>query len=316
MGKKDLKSDLIELFLEDNDLRIIIREICKDDSLDKGASNRFYDKDKYDYTTNNTDSIKKEHSVLPDWFSKNKDDENKNLKMQLKDSEEIISDLRDEIRNLKNKISTDKEIYDAANQENLRMKSIISNQKSENEQLLLNFHNAEEENNSLKRNIRSLQEKFKQAQEKVDYQENVLSQRFAKGWELFCSYQNVSEQSKRLLSGVFVKSNSFTSFICGGSQDRSLEKIWDVIKGCLSQGNTKDAEILWDIFEYDVELVNSAKTERIYEILQVEIGESFDLDVHTLAAGSRAQGNIQEVYLLGYKNIYAGRIERKSIVSV
>lgn len=144
-----------------------------------------------------------------------------------------------------------------------------------------------------------------------------MEQRFQKGWELFEAYQNVDEHTKQLLHyGVFTQETNFMSFICGGAQTDSLEKLWDVLKECIMFGNEKDSQILWDIFEYCIELVNSSKTQAKYEIMPVTEGDKYDCDIHMEGPNSLAQGKVINVYLPGYKNTYNNKILRKSIVQV
>lgn len=144
-----------------------------------------------------------------------------------------------------------------------------------------------------------------------------LAERFARGWELFEQYPNVSEHTRQILhNGVFTQEASFMSFICGGAQPTSLEKLWEALRDCIMRGEQSDAEILWDIFEYCLELVNASRTQAKYEILAVEEGDSFDPDCHTEGPDSKAQGTVRTIYLRGYRNTYGDKIMKKSIVQV
>lgn len=143
-----------------------------------------------------------------------------------------------------------------------------------------------------------------------------LQQRFSRGWQLFGSYQRIDAHVQQLLHSVFTQPDHFEAFICGCAQDMALEKIWDVMKSCAKGGNLEDKSILWDVFCYCIDLVNMSKTEKIYEILAVQLGDEFDLEEHTLAPGSPAQGSISKILLPGYRNVYSGHIERKSLVSI
>ncbi len=144
-----------------------------------------------------------------------------------------------------------------------------------------------------------------------------LAQRFGRGWELFQRYQKVGAHARQILGAtVFVRDDNFTSFICGGAQSRSLETLWDVTHECVMSGRREDAEILWDIFAYCVELVNSTKGQDIYTISEVNEGDRFDSDVQTEGPRSRAQGRVLEIYILGYRNNHNGKVIRKSVVRV
>ena len=162
---------------------------------------------------------------------------------------------------------------------------------------------------------KSLQQDLDAANQKISDLEGQLQQRFARGWELFQKYQSLGAHARQLLQGVFTRDN-FMSFICGGAQTESLEKIWDVLRECVMNSRQHDAKILWDVFEYSLELVNSSRAQVSYSILPVSDGDRFDSDLHTEAPGSRAQGNVARVYLPGFRNDYNRRIIRKSIVQV
>lgn len=166
------------------------------------------------------------------------------------------------------------------------------------------------ENQRLEQHERSLEKANKSLQSQME-------QRFSHGWELFEAYQNVDDHTKQILhNGVFTQETNFMSFICGGAQTSSLEKLWDALKECIMYDQQKDAKILWDIFKYCIKLVNSSKTQAKYEVLPVNEGDRFDLDIHTEGPKSLAQGNVVNVYLPGYKNTYNGKIIKKSIVQV
>ena len=209
--------------------------------------------------------------------------------------------------------------------ENLRLQQRVKELEAEKNSALKRVTTAERqleilrgENLRLKNSQQDAAE-FKRAldaaQEKISEQEAQLQQRFADGWELYQKYCRVGAHARQLLQGVFVRDN-FTSFICGGAQVDSLEKIWDVLRECVMSSRKQDAEILWAVFEYCLELVNSSKAQASYSILPVKVGERFDSEIHSEAPGSRAQGKISAVYLPGFQNEYSGRIIKKSIVQV
>lgn len=196
--------------------------------------------------------------------------------------------------------------------ENMRLRNSLS----QSEQRVKNL---QREADNLQRDYQS---ELETAQKKISLLENSISelkwqneQRFARGWELFQKYQRVGSHARQLLQGVFPHEN-FTSFICGGAQVNSLETLWDVLRECVMNHRQQDAEILWEVFEYCLELVNSSKAQASYSVLPVNVGERFDSDIHSEAPGSRAQGKISAVCLPGYRNDYSGKIIKKSIVQV
>lgn len=139
---------------------------------------------------------------------------------------------------------------------------------------------------------------------------------FERGWRLFQDYQRVGAHARQILdSGVFPR-NNFLAFICGGAQANSLEIIWDVVRDCALSGDNSDAKILWQIFEFCIELVNSSRAQASYQILPVQAGDRFDPDFQLEGPNSRSQGYISAVLIRGFQNNYNCRVIRKSIVQV
>lgn len=168
---------------------------------------------------------------------------------------------------------------------------------------------------ALQRDFDAAQDKISHLQGIVDRKEDELQARFADGWELFQKYRRVGSHARQLLRGVFPH-DDFTSFICGGAQTNSLETLWDVLRECIMNGRQQDADILWEVFEYCLEIVNASKAQAGYSVLPVNVGDRFDSEFHSESPGSRAQGKISNVCLPGYRNDYNGRIIRKSVVQV
>ena len=211
----------------------------------------------------------------------------------LEEAQQKAHNLQTESDKWKNAYQTEKRNSDTLR---VRSQSEIDGLKQENQRLEQRKHSLERANKSL---------------------QSQLEQRFAHGWELFEEYQNVSDHTKQLLhNAVFTQETDFMAFICGGAQTSSLERLWDALRECIMYGQKKDAEILWNLFEYCIKLVNSTKTQAKYEILPVNEGDRFDSDVHTEGPSSLAQGNVVHVYLPGYKNTYNEKIIKKSIVQV
>ena len=140
--------------------------------------------------------------------------------------------------------------------------------------------------------------------------------RFAQGWQLYQRYADVSSYIRNLLEGAIPR-EGFEPFIVGLSQDRSLGRIWDAVREAMMKtGSEEELATLWDIFQYSLLLVNQATAEDLYEIAKVQPGDAFDLEQHTPMDGSPAEGAITEVFLPGYRNLYSGTLERKSLVQV
>ena len=67
---------------------------------------------------------------------------------------------------------------------------------------------------------------------------------------------------------------------------------------------------------YFLNVVNEGKTEDVYQIDEVSIGDNYDKSIHSIDLNSRVQGTVTRVFLPGYSNIYNGSNVRKSIVRI
>ena len=237
-------------------------------------------------------------------------------------AERQLGDLRSDNFRLKNNLSeAQRRVEDLERQiqnaqyKNSRLESSLSQSERSSKALQSKLAEWQETFTREQQRAKTLQQDLDAANRKISDLEGQLQQRFARGWELFQKYQSVGSHARQLLQGVFTRDN-FMSFICGGAQSESLEKIWDVLRECVMNSRQHDAEILCEVFEYSLELVNSSRGQGSYSILPVNVGDRFDSDIHTEAPGSRAQGRVAQVYLPGFRNDYNRRIIRKSIVQV
>ena len=152
--------------------------------------------------------------------------------------------------------------------------------------------------------------------EDLQQAEQELSQRFAQGWQLYEAYQEVDDYYRGLLSDVMARPG-FEAFIVGLSQDRSLQKIWDVTREAVMKGHDDDtAKTLWRLFQYSMDLVNQGRSQDLYAVEDVKVGDFYDIDLHALTVDSRNQGCLTEVYLPGYRNVSTGKIVHKSQVKI
>lgn len=229
------------------------------------------------------------------------EDENFRLKNSLSQSQQRVKNLEEQIQN--------------AQYKNSRLENSLSQSERSSKDLQSKLAEWQKTFTREQQRAESLQQELDAANLKISDLEGQLQQRFSRGWQLFQKYQSLGAHSRQLLQGVFTRDN-FTSFICGCAQSESLEKIWDVLRECVMNSRQHDAEILWQVFEYSLELVNSSRAQVSYSILPVSEGDRFDSELHSEAPGSRAQGKVAQVHLPGFRNDYNRRIIRKSIVQV
>lgn len=239
----------------------------------------------------------------------------KKLQESLQSANQQISDLKMQMEGRKEEQQKEKNTHDEEKlrmmeKENQRLSGEVNDLQAKNQNLSGEVKDLQAKNQNLSDEVKDLQAKNHALQEQLDA-------RFSRGWELFEAYRKVSEHTRQILhNGVFTQEASFMSFICGGAQLTALDRLWDALRDCVLRGQQDDEEILWDIFEYCLELVNASRTQAKYEILSVKVGDSFDSDCHSEGPNSKAQGIVRKVYLQGYRNTYSDRIMKKSIVQV
>ena len=187
-------------------------------------------------------------------------------------------------------------------------------QKRRADQLQQTF---QEESQRLKDDKDRAERKMSQLQSSIKQLQEQLNERFGRGWELFQKYHYLGDHSRQILgTAVFQREDDFTSFICSAAQPNSLEIIWDTARDATFNDQSRDAETLWQIFLYALELVNSSRAQASYSVLPVSLGDKFDTDFHAEGPNSRAQGIVSQIFIAGFKNNYSGKIHRKSIVQV
>lgn len=167
----------------------------------------------------------------------------------------------------------------------------------------------------IKKNLGKCENDLNNANEKNEELKGKLQQRFADGWTLYQEISEVSDDRKNDLPNV-LKCDSFASFICSGAQLQTLEHIWDAALSA-RRDNKQYADLFWRIFVYCVKLVNLANGKELIEILNPQIGDNYNTEQHsTTGTDSKAQGNVREIILAGYKNTYKKKIEKKSNVRI
>lgn len=131
----------------------------------------------------------------------------------------------------------------------------------------------------------------------------------------FYQYQNLSEQCRDALSGIFM-GDSFEEFLACGVQPANIDTLWEFSRGQALKGNLEDTEILEQIIAYFVRLYNKTNKSPVLGFQNVSIGDAFDVDLHIRTQSSRAAGTISRVLITGLTNAFTGEIIKKSVVEV
>lgn len=204
-----------------------------------------------------------------------------------------------------------------------QLENTVSALKERNEVLAQEAGQYKAAVNKLHENIQSLRNDLEVQKKKslaleneAEQKEEALQSRFAAGYACFMAYQELDAECKRDLSGVIRHGEDFESFICCLAQSRTLEKIWDEMLACVMNGSQDSVNILDDIFNYSMSLINKTLSQPYYERLSVQEGAPYDTDLERLVPDSPNQGQVQAVYLEGFRNRYSHQVIRKSLVSL
>lgn len=138
---------------------------------------------------------------------------------------------------------------------------------------------------------------------------------FQRQTHTFYQYQHLSAQSKEALSGVF-RGDSFEEFLACGVQPGNIDTLWEFSRNQALEENLKDVEILEQIIAYFVRLYNGTNESPILAFQKVNVGDSFDADLHIRTQKSKAAGTITKILITGLTNAYTGEVIKKTVVEV
>lgn len=211
-----------------------------------------------------------------------------------------------------------------------QMQREVAQAQEERDQARRQCHDLEQKETVLRQHLEQVQREAAQARQEreraqgeaqslrqeAEDADKALSQRFAEGWRLYQQYQQVSDYLRDLLTGVFARPG-FEAFIIGAAQERSLRPLWSATREALMKcRDESSANILWDIFQYSLSLVNQSRSDDVFVLEDVAVGDRYDIERHALTGGSRVQGTVRVVHLPGYRNVRTGDIVCKSLVEI
>ena len=139
---------------------------------------------------------------------------------------------------------------------------------------------------------------------------------FERGQELFAAVQSLPASYTTYI-GFEVKFDDLESFIISSTMKQSVvERIRDAAKNAALSNDISSFNVLWAYFEYACELFNKGREKDIFVIDSVSEGDSYVVHDYEAVQGSASRGNIQTIYIKGFKNAYNGDRLRKSCVRV
>lgn len=138
---------------------------------------------------------------------------------------------------------------------------------------------------------------------------------FQRQTHTFYKYQSLSDSCREALSGIF-KGTSFEEFLACGVQPGNIDALWEFSRIEALKGNLTDVAILEDIIAYFVHLYNGTNDSPILGIQEVDVGDTFDVDLHIRTQKSKPAGVITNIILTGLTNAFTGEVIKKSVVEI
>lgn len=142
---------------------------------------------------------------------------------------------------------------------------------------------------------------------------SAWEQEFAEPAKFYRVYKSLPQGIRGRFTDIIADS-SVVAFISTGSNIEYVEMFWDAMKRNYAELGA-EREALLQIFAYLLELCNAYQGEQVYELLNDEIGKSFDDDIHMRSDScSKYSGRIEKVLLPGIWNNRSGGANRKALV--
>ena len=269
------------------------------------------------------ESLKKEHQQINDIMTQKM----KNYGIQ---GEEAMGLLDTILSIFSHQEKTHKKNTDTLKQEQNRLNEEVLHVKDTNRKVSSELNNTQNELAQLQQKYQELSIAYDKLHSnhgelekelrayKVQNQElaEKLRLSFERGQELFAAVQSLPESYTTYI-GFEVKFDDLESFIISSTMKQSvLERIWDAAKNAALSNDTGSFNVLWAYFEYACELFNKGREKDIFVIDSVTEGDSYVVHDYEAVQGSASRGNIQTIYIKGFKNAYNGDRLRKSCVRV
>lgn len=228
--------------------------------------------------------------------------QNDMLQKTVNESSQQISDLNYEISQLKTNLANTTE------QLNHWKKKTVDNEEKY-KSLEVDCQQLKKDKGELETTCKNYKKENKALQEK-------LKLSFEKGQDLFAAVQVLPESYIDYIRAE-VQLNNLESFIISSTiSQRVLERIWESAKQAAVSEDTASFKVLWSYFEYACNLFNKGRGNETIIIDTVAVGDTYNVHDHDAVSGSASRGDIQRIYIKGFKNSYREERVRKSCVRV
>lgn len=263
------------------------------------------------------------------------DEEYENLQSQysqIKDEKGNLQRYIDDLHEEKNELEHKKKILEVELEENTekicKLERDFVRLYKENEALKVNLikceTNLDRANNvinDIKNEAGKMIDSMKEKIKKAEKQKEILDY-FSNGYgeidSMFKIYQQLNEDIRDELQGIFGNADTPIIFFCNALQENHLDNFWDYISNKINSGKI-DRNIeksLCKLFDFCFDMVNSSQQKPLYKRLQVQKGFDFDNTYMIKTADSSQLGIVKEVKLAGYVYTLTNNVVRRSLVQV
>lgn len=245
------------------------------------------------------------------------DEEYKILQSQCIQIKKEKSDLEQKQKSLEEDLKTTNEEKYKLEQKNYDL--IIDNTKlrEEKRQIEKKLYECEKNLNKVNEIIDSMQQEIEEAQKQKNRLE-YFSNSYGEIDSMFKTYQQLNEDIRDELQGIFGNADTPVMFFCNALQENHLDNFWDYISNKINSGKI-DRNIeksLCKLFDFCFDMVNNSQQKPLYKRLQVQKGFDFDNTYMIKTTDSSQLGNVKEVKLAGYVYTLSNKIVRRSLVLV
>lgn len=247
------------------------------------------------------------------------------LEVEIKKNKEKIYELKDDFyKSMEHKCKKNDVLKISLNKCEERLSKINEENDILKEKLIKYETNLDRANNAINdikneagKMIDSMKEKIKEAQQQkeiLDY----FSNRYGEIDSMFKIYQQLNEDIRHELQGIFGNANTPIIFFCNALQESHLDNFWDYISNKINSGKIdKNIEKnLCKLFDFCFDMVNSSQQKPRYKRLQIQEGFDFDNTYMIKTADSNQLGTVKEVKLAGYVYTLTNNVVRRSLVQV
>lgn len=246
------------------------------------------------------------------------------IKGEKENLQDNINELNKEKFDLEQKQKSLEENLEIVNEEKCKLEQknddlIVDNTKlrDKKEQVEKKLNECEKNLNKANGIIDSMQQEIEEAQKEKSRLE-YFSNGYGEIDSMFKTYQQLNEDIRDELQGIFGNADTPVMFFCNALQENHLDNFWEYICSKINSGKiNRDMEgMLNALFDFCFDMVNISQPKPMYKRLQVQAGFDFDNSYMIKTSDSSQLGIIKEVKLAGYVYALSNKVVKRSLVRV